>query len=288
MGSHLNGVDPRNLIGPEPVSTPRVDELGSGSQATEIIGSHLNGVEPRDLTFSETISTPLFVEPNLDAQDIEVIGFQLDRLDSSNLVIPEPISTPFLNDLVVDAQDIEITGSLFNPVDLSNLPVSELVSTPHPDIPAPNTQDIESATANPQDASAVRSSRSNSTISDLGVVEERANATSACGLYCGETRIDGRLCHQTCTSKSQLNEHQKSSTHMLPRQCPFCSDVRLLQPLSLTKHVRNSHTDKLWTKFRCQICGANTKRDLRTLASHIGSHHQDLSLEERWAATRGF
>jgi hypothetical protein len=214
------------------------------------MGSHLNGVDPRILKVSKFVSTPRLDEPRLDEPDLDVPGPNEPRLDE-----PEP-----------DPQ--------------------------HPDEPGSDSQDIGSAAIDVHDVLSATIARFDSAASDLKDTEEGASMTSASAqaptrYRCGVKRLDGSLCHATFAHRTAVSRHQKTSAHMRLVLCPFCPGP-LRQPPRLLLHVQKYHPEKLWTHFRCWVCGSEKLISLKNLGLHVHRYHKNLSLEKRYNATRGF
>jgi hypothetical protein len=193
-------------------------------------------------------------------------------------------------------------GSHLNGVDPRILTATKFVSTPHlvqPDLdesdlnkPGLYTEDIESAAIDVRDVSPATVARYDSAALVLKAAEEGPIATRVYmqvlkRYKCGTKRLDGSLCHETFAHKREVYQHQKTSARMRSVPCPFC-EGRLRRPPGLLVHVQNLHPEKLWTDFRCRVCGIGGISTMVGLGLHIRRNHEGLSLEKRYNATRGF
>jgi hypothetical protein len=237
------------------------------------MGPHLNGVNPRNLTVPNTFSTLRRVELDPGAQNIENMDFRLYGVELRSFNVSEPLSTPHLDESAPHTQDVENVGSLSDRVDPPNPTVSTPVSTTHLVEPDPGAQDVESTATDIQ------------AVPPPGITVEEVDTTAASAqaptIYrCDKARLDGNPCHATFASRGNLRKHQLASVHTRPVPCPFCPDGPW-QPPSLLEHVKESHAEKLWTDFRCRICGSDEPYTLFTLSHHMSRHHGGLSTEER-------
>jgi len=324
---HVVGADPRNLFVSEPFGILPFDEPALSTQDIENIDSHPNCVDPRYLTVSAPVSTSHLddSDPDSDAQDTEVRSFDSNAADPSNLFFSELARIPLSDGQGPTVLDIEDTNSRLYGVDTYNPSVPDLVNTSHLDeqdldvqgnshLDGENTQilsfckpsntshrdeadfdaqDVECTIAKLHKASPPRMLRSSPADSRFSEAEEVTNVTSAsvqtsATYRCDRNRLDGNLCHRVFTGSGSLLSHQITPAHTEPALCPFCPSRRLWPALLLFAHVKENHRDRLWTNFRCRICGSMRTASLRGLKVHVGRHHRLLSIKARYDATRGF
>jgi hypothetical protein len=178
------------------------------------------------------------------------------------------------------------------PVSTPHLDEQDPVSTPCLDEPDFDTQDIGSAAIHVHGVLPVDTARFDSSALHLSDARKGASVLSSPAqapkrFRCGMNRRDGRLCHETFATRYRMHLHQSSSAHIHPVPCPFCQG-RLRQPRSLFSHVQKFHSEKLWTNYRCCICGSEKLISLWELVLHVWRYHEGLSLQERYNVTRGF
>jgi hypothetical protein len=191
---------------------------------------------------------------------------------------------------LIDVDPCELAA--LEPVSTSHLDEQDPVSTPCLDEPDFDTQDIESAAIHAHDVSPVDTARFDSAALHLEHAGKGASVLSASAqahrrFRCGMNRRDGSLCHETFATRYRMHQHQSSSAHIHPVPCPFCQG-RLRQPRSLFSHVQKFHPEKLWTNYRCRVCGSEKLSTLWGLVLHVWRYHEELSLQERYNVTRGF
>jgi hypothetical protein len=191
---------------------------------------------------------------------------------------------------LIDVDPRELTA--LEPVSTPHLDEQEPVNTPCLDEPDFDTQDIGSAVIHVHGVLPVDTARFDSAALHLNDARKGASVPSAYAqapkrFRCGMNRRDGRLCHETFVTRKRMHQHQNSSTHIHPIPCPFCQG-QLRQPRSLLSHVQKFHPEKLWTDYRCRICGSERLTSLWGLVLHVWRYHEGLSLQERYNVTRGF
>lgn len=324
---HVVGAGPRDLFVSEPFGILPFDETAFDAQDVENIDSHPNCVDPRYLTVSVPVSTSHLDDPdtNSDVQDTEVRSFESNAVDPSNLFLSELARTPLSDGQDPTVLDIEDTNSRLYGVDTYNLSVPDLVNTSHLDeqdfdvrdnshLGGEKTQDLsfcepsntshrdeadfgaqgtKCSATHMQDVSPARMSRFDSAAPDVSEAEKQVIATSAsaqapASYRCGRNRLDGDLCRGVFRSNRSLLNHYMTSAHTEPAHCPFCPSRRLWLAPQLFAHVKEQHRDRLWTDFRCRICGSMRTASLLGLRTHVARHHRLLSIEARHDETRGF
>lgn len=279
MDSHSNGVDPHNQAVPKPVGTSHLDEPDSHTQDIENTDLHLKSVDSGSPIVYESVcfSHLDFQDPDPDAQDIRNTSRDSNAVDTRNLFVSDTFDTLHLNESASNAPDVERI---------------EPVGRPHSTKPDPGARDLEDFATHVHDVSPVRISRSNSAASKFSEAEEVMNVTAgsvrdSAIFVCGMNRLDGSLCHEAFANSASRSRHQTTPVHMRSAPCPSCPSERFWQSLILEAHVKEHHRDKLWTDFRCRICGSKRTATLRGLRYHVGRHHKSLSIEARYDATRG-
>jgi hypothetical protein len=241
----------------------------------------MDGVDsPRILNVSEFVSTPRLDEPRLDEPDLDEPDLDEPDLDEPDLDEPD------LDEPDLDEPDLDVPGP-------NELRPDEPGPDPrYLDEPGPDSQDIGSAAIDVHDRLPAIVARYDPAASDRKNAEEgpittRASTQAPKRYKCGIKRLDGSPCHATFTQKREVYQHQKTAAHMRSLPCPFCP-AKPRQPITLLLHVQKLHPEKLWTDFRCRVCGVGGIFTMVGLAIHLRRYHGGLSLEQRYNATRGF